>query len=378
VRRVFLPWAAALAAAPLMLSAACGKPFLSLSEKLGLVSEDSIAVDLYLIGDAGLPADHEPVLKALGEAVKRKPGETMVVFLGDNAYPHGLPDSAAADRKVAEHALDAQVDAVVDAGARGIMVPGNHDWNEQGPGGLAGVQREARYVNARGKGKFVFLPANGCPGPEVVDVGNALRLVLLDTQWWLHPYEKPGPGSACRPVSEGAVIDSLKGAIRGAAGRPVVVAGHHPIATGGVHGGYFEWYSYLALYPIARQAGTVAQDLASRRYKNLIAQLNRAFDAHPPLVYAAGHEHNLQILRRGDPARWLVVSGGGIYGHTEVTRAITGTRYAARQSGFMRMTVLNDGRVRMAVEVVARDGTVREDYSAWLVRDPRPATPAAK
>jgi hypothetical protein len=374
VRRI-VPWAAAAAAASLLLSAACAKPFVSLTEKLGLVSADSIAVDLYLIGDAGLPAEHEPVLAALRDAVKRKPGETMVVFLGDNVYPHGLPDSAAADRRPAERALDAQVDAVVETGARGIMVPGNHDWNEQGPGGLAGVQREGRYVDARGKGRFVYLPRNGCPGPEVVDLGNALRLVLLDTQWWLHPYEKTGPSSGCRPATEASVIDSLKGALRSSGGRPVIVAGHHPMASGGIHGGYFEWYSYLTLVPLARQAGFAAQDLSSRRYKHLIAQMNSAFQAHPPLLYAAGHEHNLQVIRRGSPARWLAVSGGGIYGHTELSRVIAGTQYAARQSGYMRVTALNDGRVRLAVEVVGADGKSREEYTAWLVREPRPGTP---
>ncbi|HEV2125867.1 MAG TPA: hypothetical protein VGW38_24180, partial [Chloroflexota bacterium] len=92
---VRLPAAAALLGS-LVLSGCglFGRPFLNLSDSLPPVAPDSIAAELFLIGDAGLPAPGgEPVLAALKKAVSWDPDRSLVVFLGDNVYPAGLPDS---------------------------------------------------------------------------------------------------------------------------------------------------------------------------------------------------------------------------------------------------------------------------------------------
>src|SRR5207245_9557095 len=89
-------------------------------------------------------------------------------------------------------------------------------------------------------GGAALLPAGGCPGPVVVDVGHVVRLVALDTQWWLQEGPKPaGRTSSCPTRSEGDVIDSVRAAVRTAGTRAVVVVGHHPPASGGAHGGHF-------------------------------------------------------------------------------------------------------------------------------------------
>ncbi len=356
-----------------LLLTGCGRSFLNLGDEFEALPADSVAIDLYLIGDAGLPAPGgEPVLKALREAISEDPDRSLVVFLGDNVYPHGLPDSAAPDRDEAERILNAQIDAVKEAGGRGIFVPGNHDWDAGSPRGWRAIVRQQRYIDERGEGLVRMLPSYGCPGPEVEDLGRAMRLVFLDTQWWLQRGPKPvGEDSACRGAStEGGVVDSLRTVIAGAEGRAVVVFGHHPVASGGPHGGYFDWPTYIfAPYPWARRLGFSDQDFGNPEYQELIAALTRAFRPQRPLIYAAGHEHNLQVFRR-DPAYYLLVSGAGIYGHTEKVRAITGTRYANRASGFMRMSVLRSGQIRLAVIVVGADGEAREDFAVWLTRRP--------
>ena len=62
-----------------------------------------IDVSLFLIGDAGAPAappDSEPVLMALRAAAASAP-HPVIVFLGDNVYPDGMPDSATPKRRAA-------------------------------------------------------------------------------------------------------------------------------------------------------------------------------------------------------------------------------------------------------------------------------------
>jgi hypothetical protein len=347
------------------------------------VSEsDTLELRLVLIGDAGLPAPGgEPAMKALQEEISRDPRYSFVVFLGDNVYPRGMVlDSTAAERRENERIIDAQLAPLLATGVHGIMLPGNHDWATGTAGGWEAIRAEARYVDSRGRGLVKFLPENGCPGPVVVDKGDYVRLIILDTQWWLQagnprPY---GENSRCRARTEQEVIDSLRADLASAGQRRTVVLSHHPLVSGGQHGGYFDWPTYLfPFHPWARQAGIFArQDVTGREYRGLIAGMVRAFQGNAPLVHAAGHEHNLQLLR-GVGAHYQVVSGGGIYNHTTPTRAIQGTLYARRASGWTTIAFLRDGRVRVAYRTVNADGTFKEEFSMWLDTPPLIRPPAA-
>lgn len=371
--------AAALSLAAAFATAGCARGFLSLGKPVEAVAPDSLELNLVLIGDAGLPAPGgEPVMKALRREVSWDPKRTFVVFMGDNVYPRGMVvDSTAAERRENERIINDQMAPLLETGTRGVFVPGNHDWAAGTEGGWDEVRTQERYVLRRGGSTVDFQPRGGCPGPVVMDMGATLRLIILDTEWWIQPPE-PRPHGAratgCRAKTEEEVVDSLRVDLARAGNRRTVVVAHHPVVSGGEHGGYFDWPTYLfPLHPWARLSGLMAkQDVTGRNYRLLSQSLERAFAARPPLVYAAGHEHNLQVLRRA-PAKWLLVSGGGIYNHTTATRAITGTQYTRRASGFMRLSFLRDGRVRLAVLVVDAQGNATEDYSAWIETERLPA-----
>ncbi|MBW3570697.1 MAG: metallophosphoesterase [Gemmatimonadetes bacterium] len=367
--------AAVAACAALLASAACGRPHLGLGRTVGPIPADSVALNLVLIGDAGLPnPEGEPVLRALQNEIAAAPEKSFVVFLGDNLYPVGLPDTLTAAGQEGLRILRAQMQPLRDTGTRGVFVPGNHDWAQGAPDGWANVVRQERFINTEGAGLIGMEPRNGCPGPVVIDLGAVLRVIAIDTHWWLHPSTKPGP-DRCSPGTEQGIIDSLRVVLATAGDRRTVVVAHHPIVSGGQHGGYFDWPTYLfPFHPWARIAGLFArQDVTGREYRHMATELHRAFVVDTPTVFAAGHEHNLQVFRR-DPARYLIVSGGGIYGHTTTTRAITGIRYIRQASGYQRITFMDDGRARLSVMIVDAEGNAREDYSIWL--DVPPIAPA--
>jgi hypothetical protein len=79
---------------------------------------EEVETSLYLIGDAGDPDPRgEPVLEALGRDLASSQAERVVVFLGDNVYPRGLPAPGEPDRAEAERRRAARVETVRETGA---------------------------------------------------------------------------------------------------------------------------------------------------------------------------------------------------------------------------------------------------------------------
>ena len=343
---------------------------------------------LFLAGDAGAPGlPREPLLEALAsEAGERSAAlgtdRVAVALLGDNVYPEGLRPAGDAGRAEDERRLAAQLDALRRSGARGYVVPGNHDWSNGGPGGWDAVRRETQLVADRGARE---VPPDGCPGPVLETLGARLALVFLDTQWWLHAGPRPdAPGSGCAETREDGAERALAAALRGAEGRHAIVLAHHPLRSGGPHGGKFGWREHVfplrevdrslwipipvlgSIRHVARMLGVSPQDAASARYRAMIASVERGLAAAPPLVFAAGHDHSLQVIRGGDSARFHVVSGAGSADEVTWAYAIDGTLFAAATPGYARIDAFASGAVEVTIEAVGDDAARWDLFSACL------------
>ncbi len=360
--------------------------------------KDSIEVAVFLIGDAGSSAyDGEPVLQELAQqSDSLRPVRQFVVFLGDNVYPRGVPPLGHPARDDAERRVAAQVLAIRRGSAQGLLIPGNHDWDRQGRDGWASILRQDTLVHKFGAPDVRLAPSGGCPGPDVVDLGDHVRLIAMDTEWWVHNDLKPfGPESPCPTRSNEEVTDSLAGALRDKGTRHAIVLTHHPLRSGGIHGGSFTLMDHIfplrnfkrwlwiplpligSAYPFARQMGISNQDISGRRYSQMRDAFERVFARYPPLVVASGHDHDLQVIRGGRPrvtnAEYQLVSGAGILGHESVVRDIEGSLFKREAAGFMRLDVTRDGRVRLSVTTVVQgpDGKSEsnEVFSTWLTQE---------
>jgi hypothetical protein len=103
-------------------------------------------------------------------------------------------------------------------------------------------------------------------------------------------------------------------------------------------------------YPLCRQAGLFSQDVGSPRYRHMLDRLRPVLRQHRPLLWAAGHDHGLQVLR-GHTARYLVVSGAGILGHTKKPAGLESTLFASGDEGFARLDLEGPRRLLTIVTV---------------------------
>ena len=346
-------------------------------------SGDAIRQRILLIGDAGAPRpEGEPVLQTLSRWASVTPTRTMVIFLGDNVYEHGVPADELG-RRSALARLDAQLDVLRTSGARGLFIPGNHDWKS----GLEGLVRQRDYVRSRAK-RTSLLPRPGSPGPVTIDDLAGVRVVVLDTEMWLR-------ASAAEKTQ---LASQLQRAVATAGSRHVIVAGHHPIATHGPHGGFRDWRDHLfplgrvrplkstplallplpivgSIYPLVLEPHVIRakQSMDSPAYQEMVRALARGLTPRPPLVYAAGHDHNLQVLdgaKAATPgerraADYLLISGlGSSRKATSVTHKAD-TIFSHLNPGFMALDFYENDAVLLRIVEPPGDEAV---YSLWLRR----------
>ncbi len=347
------------------------------------LADSAIVHSLFLIGDAGAPQEgkEEPAFRVLTDMASVDPKRSTIVFLGDNIYQRGLPESTCVDRPEMERRLLEQIRIGEQSGARTVFVPGNHDWDYQGKDGYRAVLRQQSFIDSRQLPHVFIAPRDAYPGPTVIDAEHPLRIVAIDTEWWLHRYEKPlYPGDTSEVQSKRRFLDSLSGIL--AQDKRTIVVAHHPLETYGEHGGFFEWTDHLfplrklsswlwiplpgigSLYPLSRLWGISDQDFSGSGNRAMRTSLDSLLSLHDVVAYASGHEHTLQVIKNR-ARHFYLVSGNGIVQHSEALTTGKNSLFASRAEGFMRLDVGRNGAVRLAV-ISTADGDAAEVFSMML------------
>ncbi len=336
---------------------------------------DSLVHEVLLVGDTGVPQDDplEPALALLRHDRRESSTPTTTIFLGDNVYPSGIPDTTDPGAEEARRRLSIQLDAMAGLPGGTVFVPGNHDWGHHQPDGAVRVARQQRIVQARlGEGAFPIPP--GTPGPATRRLADDVVLVALDTGWFL--YEN-APDTPARHAEEAAFGKALRDTLAAHAGERIVVVGHHPLYSNGQHSGRYPFRSHIyplielrrwAFVPLpglgtlafwyAERYGLSSQDLGHARYRRLRTLLTTAFAGHEHLVYAAGHDHNLQYFAfdDGGVTQHMIVSGAGASAKTEEVVAGYGMGFGYAKSGVARLRYYAGGETFLEFVVPKKDG----------------------
>ncbi len=330
---------------------------------------DTIQSRIILVGDAGSLVNGK---SAVIDAIKNQmplDKKTTIIFLGDNLYDIGLPDIYHKGYNQAKAALDSQITIARNKDARVFLIPGNHDWNNSGPGGEEAIIRQQEYVDASGYKNVKFYPEGGCPGPVEVQISDDVVMIIMDSQWWLHPFDKPGIESDCENKTQEQVLAELDDMLQRNLKKVVIFACHHPFKSNGVHGGYYTWKQHLfpftelrqnlyiplpilgSIYPIARSVFGTPQDIPHPGYQNMINSINGVLKNHPHVIRVHGHEHTLQWIQNDSLAELITGSG------CKTQRVSDGpdTRFTARELGFAVMEFSDSKRAKATFYEMNKD-----------------------
>ena len=324
--------------------------------------QDSLQSRIILIGDAGeLTNGHHPVVAAVRKNIVLDK-KTTIVFLGDNLYKTGLPDASVPNYDKIKAPLDSQIAIGNGTPAKVYFIPGNHDWNNGNKGGWEAIQREEYYINSLGDSNLHFYPEDGCPGPVVVDLTPDVILLIIDSQWWVHPYDKPGIESDCDFKTKEEVLAQIDNILSKNSKKLTIFAFHHTLRSYGIHGGYFTLKQYLfpltdispklwiplpvigIAYPITRSIFGTSEDMAHPAYANMIVDLNKVIKGHQNVIFASGHDHTLQLIK--DTGAYYITSGTG----SKSNRVSRGkkTMYESDSHGFAELDISKNKNVNVS------------------------------
>jgi hypothetical protein len=278
-----------------------------------------------------------------------------------------LPDDQYANYPQVRAILDSQLSIAEGTAAKIYMIPGNHDWENGRVTGYNAILREQLYVDlVLRKPNVKFYPEGGCPGPVEVSLGPDVTAVFFDSQWWLHPFDKPGIESDCDFKTKEEVLTQLDDIFSRNAKKLVIFACHHTFKSFSPHAGFYTFRQYMfpftdmnpnlyiplpiigSVYPITRGVFGTPQDLKHPNYANMINQIQNVAKPYKNIIFAAGHEHSLQLIK--DSSYNYIVSGSG----SKTTRVFKGRHslFASSTTGFSVMEVSKNKNVRVTFYTV--------------------------
>jgi hypothetical protein len=345
-----------------------------------VVAQDSIQARIILIGDAGqLTNGRQPVVAAVKKHITMDK-KTSIIFLGDNLYKTGLPDNSLPNYETAKAPLDSQIQIAGTSKAKVFFVTGNHDWGGGGAAGFEAIIRVQSYIDFLATENVTLLPRDGCAGPEEVKINDDITLVMMDSQWWLHEYNKPGIESDCPYKTKAEILVALDDILSRNSKKLVLLAFHHTLRSYSIHGGYFTLKQHIfpftdvfpnlyiplpvigSIYPLTRAVFGTAEDLKHPLYQELIRSVDGIVKGHPNVIYVAGHDHCLQLIQ--DSGYNYITSGSG----SKSSRVSKGKKslYASPSTGFVTLDISKNKNVQASFYLVNGD-SVKMDFTTQIL-----------
>lgn len=325
---------------------------------------------VYLIGNAADVSCDAPIMTGLRNLTAVETSPFMVLYSGDIIDKNGL-EKEDCDNE------EEKLRGLIEIGKNNplgsvLFIPGERDWDNAGKMGWEKVKRLEDFLEKELQSKRVLIPTKGCPGPMVVDVGDDLRIIAINTQWFQHKYKRPGEADDCKFFNENEFYDEIDDYMEEVPHRNIIIAAHHPIYSYGQSAGYrsarrhffpltdFVKNGYVPLpilgtfYASYRQNVGGKKDLTNPAMKEFSRRMRRIMDEYQNVVYVSAHELDLQALYAQQN---FYINSGTMKKSLAVAKGKE-TVFKKNKKGFIKLEYFTDGSVGMKVFYLKKEEVV--------------------
>jgi len=322
------------------------------------INAEELQQRIILLGDAGYStlSPLEPSLQLAVDIAKKSPKKTKILFLGDNIYTRGFPvlkgGQTDFNKKQLKQIsfLTAQLQVAKLSGSQLYLLPGNHDWIARQ------VDDQADYIksyaqNEQLQAALVPYQQGKKPLPEIVHFPG-ISLLFIDSTWWLRK-----SGNNIGKVNN-HIEKLLNQQSTDYPHNVIMIASHHPIKSVGPHGSFGKVNECIRDKDCThKKVGEIAHPVAQKAIKSLTKMLA----AYNKVIYAAGHDHSLQVFEFENEGQQQVALVSGAANHNKISPVgqSTDNVFARSDIGFMVLDVYQK-EVQLKVYTVEKGQVVFE------------------
>jgi len=314
---------------------------------------------IYTIGNFADLNPNSAAIKALAKQIEKDKTPSTILFTGDITKANLLNDLERIEDSIRITFLIKQLQSSYVKHV--VFLPGDRDWSFSGKDGLTNCNILEHILENLPYDNITWKPGKGCPGPKEVEIGESLLLLIINTQYWNHPYKVPGPTDAiCKISSKKDIMEELEDIIKETKNRNVLIAGHFPIISSGEYGGVMTLKKHIfpltdaspglwiplpvvgSLYPAYRQNIGTDMDIINENYDEFNSELEYIIKDHPGLIYVSGHEYIQQLLFK-DGSYYL---NSGSMALSSFVGKSPNEVYTKKQQGLFRLEYGQNGNVK--------------------------------
>jgi len=237
------------------------------------------------------------------------------------------------------------------------------------PGNLNALVRKESIVEGALDGKDVIIPDDGCPGPEVKNLNKNVKLIALNSQWWLETQSDQDTG--CRNKNKFQIIEELKELLDKNDDKYIILAIYHSVIADGIHNGYIEPYKYLLPLPVIgltkpffnKMFGS-DQNFTHPQYSEFRDEILQSIKGYKNVIVCSANENNLQYFEADD--QHFIISGSG--SETSPLPKNSKALFSLAEKGLARLDFDKNGSVRVNFMIAEGDGNKSPKYSKEIIK----------
>ncbi len=255
-----------------------------------------------------------------------------------------------------------------------VLNQGEIEWSNSSKGGWDRLRHLSDLVEKFQHPRLHTFLNQGCPGPWLLEASASLNLIIINSQWWNHPWEVPLPSmSICKIADEGIFLDELRDMLEETINKNTMILSHLPLESHGKFGGYHSFKDYFLPFPLVGSANVgfhqnigSDQDICNEEFKQINAEIGDLLREHSSVVFASGHDRSMEIFREYD--NFYINSGAPV--KSEKVGKSYKTISRSQHPGATEVLYKSDGSVNYQMHTTGKNGEFSPSHTGQIMGPP--------